>query len=116
MNTLEQNQASKDTPHSFTLAGTYRLFGTESFLVWGLASVAWGLMLIATLTGQRHLLVHGALMVDDTVPWVLKLILFFVAWQVMMIAMMLPTTLPMVQIFVNESVGQSYTRLKLLIS
>ena len=60
-------------------------------------------------------MVHGALMMDSTVPWLLKLVLFFVAWQVMMIAMMLPTTLPMVQTLVSAVSGQSHTRFKLLV-
>ena len=64
--------------------------------------------LLAVVDGGR-LLDHGALFADG-VPAPLALALFVVAWQVMVGAMMLPTSLPMVVLFARASGGQPHPR------
>jgi len=72
---------------------------------------AWGLALVAQTTGKAVLLNHGTL-IEGTAPlfrpppvWV-ALPLFLVAWQVMVAAMMLPSSLPMIRLFRATSASQ----------
>ena len=64
---------------------------------------AWALSIVAGRTGQASLLNHGALIEGTPFrsppPLWLALPLFLLAWQVMVVAMMLPSSLPMVRLF-----------------
>jgi predicted metal-binding membrane protein len=67
-------------------------------------AAAWALTVLAQATGRAVFLNHGAL-IEGARPlfrppplWV-ALPLFLVAWQVMVVAMMLPSSLPMVRLF-----------------
>jgi len=67
-------------------------------------AVAWGLSALAGTSGRALLLNHGRL-IEGAPPffrppplWV-ALPLFLLAWQVMVVAMMLPSSLPMVRLF-----------------
>ena len=61
-------------------------------------AVAWVVALVAQSTGKAALVHHDALIEGGPPLWV-ALPLFALAWQVMVAAMMLPSTLPMVRIF-----------------
>ncbi|MFY0990585.1 DUF2182 domain-containing protein [Halomonas sp. C05BenzN] len=69
--------------------------------------LAWGLAIGAELTGQAQWVHHHRLVVDGVTVWA-SLALFLVAWQVHIAAMMLPTTLPMVDLFHRVAAGQRH--------
>ena len=61
---------------------------------WLLVAAAWTLAIIATLTGQRALIDHHYLLEESGLPWPLAALVFLACWQVMVAAMMLPTSIP----------------------
>jgi predicted metal-binding membrane protein len=74
-------------------------------------ALAWLVTIVAQSSGRAVLLNHGRLI--EGVPPFLKppplwvaLPLFLLAWQVMVVAMMLPSSLPMVRLFTAASSGQ----------
>ena len=83
--------------------------------VWGIIVLAWILILLVEITGYGHLLHHDSLFESNSIPLVLKLMVFLVAWQVMVIAMMLPSSLPMLKLFARASGGQPQPGLALLV-
>src|SRR5919197_2841106 len=66
---------------------------------------AWLLALVAEATGRAAELHHGAL-IEHGPPFTVALVLFVVAWQAMLAAMMLPSSLPMVRQFAAASAEQ----------
>jgi predicted metal-binding membrane protein len=58
---------------------------------------AWAVAIAAELTGRSAQLHHGALIGGGSL--ILGLALFLLAWQVMVVAMMLPTAIPMIRGF-----------------
>ena len=60
--------------------------------------VAWAVALVAQATGTAALVHHDALIEGGPPLWV-ALPVFVLAWQVMVVAMMLPSTLPMIRLF-----------------
>jgi predicted metal-binding membrane protein len=63
---------------------------------------SWILTVVAELTGTGRLLHHDAL-IHGTLPAWAALLLFLVAWQSMIAAMMLPSSLPLVRMFAATS-------------
>jgi predicted metal-binding membrane protein len=76
-------------------------------LVWAMVLVSWSLIILASLTGNEHLF-HPAM--ATTQPTVQKLLVFLLAWLVMTIAMMLPTSLPLITLFIQVSQKQAQPR------
>ncbi|WP_416140433.1 DUF2182 domain-containing protein [Halomonas sp. HK25] len=72
--------------------------------------LAWVLAIVSELTGEVQWVHHHRLMGDGTAVWG-SLALFLVAWQVHIAAMMLPTTLPMVELYRQAAAGQPHPRL-----
>ena len=68
-------------------------------------AAAWAVAVIAQASGKAELLHHDALIEGHLPLWV-ALCLFLLAWQVMIAAMMLPSTLPMVRLFAAASTSQ----------
>ena len=68
-------------------------------------AVAWALAIVAEATGDGAKLHHDAL-IHGTLPTWAALGLFLVAWQAMIAAMMLPSSLPMVRLFARTSADQ----------
>jgi predicted metal-binding membrane protein len=68
-------------------------------------AVAWAVAVIAQASGKAELLHHDVLIEGHLPVWV-ALGLFVIAWQVMIAAMMLPSTLPMVRLFAAASTSQ----------
>jgi predicted metal-binding membrane protein len=64
---------------------------------------AWVVILIGDSTHQLQLLDHDFLLRSSHFPWLLALVLFLLAWQLMNLAMMLPSTLPLVSALSNGS-------------
>ena len=77
-------------------------------VVGGIA-IAWALAVIAEISGQGALLHHDAL-IEGKLPYALALVLFLVAWQAMIAAMMVPSSLPLVRLFASAATGQSRPR------
>jgi predicted metal-binding membrane protein len=69
---------------------------------------AWALALTAELTGTARTLHHDAL-IEGGPSWV-ALPLFLLTWQVMVAAMMLPSSLPLVRLFAAASARQERPR------
>src|ERR1700730_12936532 len=67
---------------------------------WLLVSVAWAVLVLATLTHQIFLLDHHYLLQASGLPWLAALEVFLLCWQLMTVAMMLPSSMPMVQMVV----------------
>ena len=67
---------------------------------WVIVIAAWTLSLVAVLTNQTELIDHRYLLQESHLPWLLALLIFLACWQVMTIAMMLPSSMPMVYMMV----------------
>ncbi len=68
---------------------------------WILVTVAWTVALVAVLTNQNSLIDHHYLLEESHLPRLLALVVFLASWQVMTVAMMLPSSMPMVSIIVH---------------
>ena len=67
---------------------------------WLLVTVAWGVLILASLAHQTFLLDHHYLLQASGLPWLAALEVFLLCWQLMTVAMMLPSSMPMVQLVV----------------
>ena len=67
---------------------------------------AWALAIVAQATGAARLFHHDAL-IEGKLPYALALALFLLAWQAMIAAMMLPSSLPLVRLFAVASANQA---------
>src|SRR5713101_3072028 len=74
---------------------------------WLLVAVAWGVLVLATLTHQTFLLDHHYLLQASGLPWLAALEVFLLCWQVMTVAMMLPSSMSMVQMVVYAARRQA---------
>jgi predicted metal-binding membrane protein len=81
-----------------------RLGGVPAVIVAAIAS-AWALALVAQASGGSAVLSHDSLLSDGPPP-AGAVALFLVAWQVMIAAMMLPSSLPLVAMFSRASQSQ----------
>jgi predicted metal-binding membrane protein len=75
----------------------------------GAIAVAWALAVAAEISGHGAALHHDAL-IEGRLPYGLALVLFLVAWQAMVAAMMVPSTLPLLRLFAAASAGQPRPR------
>jgi predicted metal-binding membrane protein len=73
-------------------------------LVWAIAA-AWAVAVAAQATGRARLLHHDVLAEGSLPSWA-ALGLFLLAWQLMIAAMMLPSSLPLVRLFSRASMSQ----------
>src|SRR5438270_11481555 len=65
---------------------------------WLLVAVAWGVLVLATLAHQTFLLDHHYLLQASGLPWLAALEVFLLCWQLMTLAMMLPSSTPVVRL------------------
>lgn len=70
-------------------------------------AVAWGLAVVAQATGQVSLAGHEAVLGRGAVR-ASAVLLFMVAWQAHVVAMMLPSSLPMMRLFARAAAGQPH--------
>src|ERR1700686_1147967 len=68
-------------------------------------AVSWIIAIVAQATGTARLLHHDALIEGGWPLWA-GLLVFVVAWQAMIVAMMLPASLPLVRMFATVSANQ----------
>jgi predicted metal-binding membrane protein len=73
-------------------------------LLWPIFA-AWALAIIADAAGEGRALHHDAL-IEGSVPRWAGAILFLFAWQIMITAMMLPTSLPLIRLFNRAAADQ----------
>lgn len=93
----------------------HSLLADDLIWVWGLIVLAWILILLTAITGHGDLLNHDSLIESNSIPLVLKLLVFLVVWQVMTVAMILPSSIPMLRLFARASCGQPHSQLALLV-
>jgi SAM-dependent methyltransferase len=67
---------------------------------WVLVAAAWAVLVLAVLSHQTFLLDHHYLLQASGLPWLAALEIFLLCWQVMTVAMMLPSSMPMVNLVV----------------
>ena len=67
----------------------------SAYWPWALVVAAWALIWLIVWTRQQYLLSHDYLLVESGLPWPVALLLFLVGWQVMLAAMMVPSSLPL---------------------
>lgn len=79
-------------------------------IVLATVACAWGLMLGLIVFDQAALIDHDAVFEDTTLPGPVAIALFLIVWQLMTAAMMLPTSLPMLQAFARVVRGQPNPR------
>ncbi len=72
---------------------------------------SWVLMALLMTGDHTHHLSHDSILDGRTVPALSTLLLFLAAWQVMTGAMMLPSSLPLIQMFIAVSRRQEHRRL-----
>jgi len=65
---------------------------------WLLVACAWAVLVFATLTQQIFLLDHRYLLQASGLPWLAALEVFLLCWQIMTVAMMLPSSMPMIKL------------------
>lgn len=67
--------------------------------------VSWTIIVAAQVTGAAAIMHHDGL-IDAGLPLSMALILFALSWQTMVVAMMVPTSLPMIRLFRMTSSSQ----------
>ncbi len=77
---------------------------------WMLVIVAWTVVLVAALTNQNSLIDHHYLLEESHLSPLLALVVFLACWQVMTVAMMLPSSMPMVSMLMHASRQQPHPR------
>jgi predicted metal-binding membrane protein len=77
---------------------------------WLLVIAAWTIALLATITNQSYLIDHHYLIEGSHLPLLVTLVVFLACWQVMTIAMMLPSSMPMLYMLVHASRQQRHPR------
>jgi predicted metal-binding membrane protein len=75
----------------------------------GAIAFAWALAVAAELSGRGSALHHDAL-IEGKLPYWLALGVFLLAWQAMVAAMMVPSSLPMVRLYAAASADQPRPR------
>src|SRR5258708_30168138 len=76
---------------------------------WLLVAAAWGVLALATLAHQTFLLDHHYLLQASGLPWLAALEVFLLCSQLMTLSMMLPSTMPMVQMVVYAGRKQTHS-------
>jgi predicted metal-binding membrane protein len=77
--------------------------------LWLLVGGAWTIALLAILFHQTQLIDHHYLLEESHLPWLAALVLFLAGWQCMTVAMMLPSSMPMVYMMIYASRKQRHT-------
>jgi len=68
----------------------------------------WTIALLAVLTNRPFLLDHRYLLQQSHLPWIVALVIFLASWQVMTVAMMLPSSMPVVSMMAYASKRQRH--------
>jgi predicted metal-binding membrane protein len=98
-----------DPAHGMSATATTTTGGRVPPTVVGAIVIAWALAVGAEISGRGTALHHDAL-IEGELPYALALVLFLVAWQAMIAAMMVPSTLPLLRLFAAAATGQPRPR------
>lgn len=82
------------------------LWSAETRWAWLLVAAAWAVALVATLTGQRYLIDHHFLLEESGLAWPVAAAVFLACWQVMIAAMMLPSSMPALALLRSSGRGE----------
>ncbi|MFW6091916.1 MAG: DUF2182 domain-containing protein [Actinomycetota bacterium] len=74
--------------------------------IWAIAAACWAVMVVAVLLGGDVHGHHDFVLEESTLAWPWRLAIFAGAWQVMIGAMMLPSTIPLLDLFWAASARQ----------
>jgi predicted metal-binding membrane protein len=91
--------ADQEGTMSVTLATAARLRRDPGTILWTTAGACWLLIVGLIIVGGINVADHDTVIEKSPLPWPLLLTAFVGAWLVMIGAMMLPTTVPMVRLF-----------------
>jgi predicted metal-binding membrane protein len=85
----------------------------QLLIVWAAVAVAWVITILLVAGGGDYIVDHDAMLSDRRFGAGVSLLLFLVSWQLMMVAMMLPSSMPMMVIFrrvsrTHPSPGRSF--------
>ena len=84
----------------------------DLLLAWAAVVAAWVITLLLVAAGRgSYLLDHDTVLEDRQFGWTITLLLFVAAWQLMTAAMMLPSSLPMIAMFLRVSRRDARPRL-----
>lgn len=112
--TLNYSQARSSVAILDWAARIWRYFSADELRwVWGIIIFAWISILLTDIAGYGHL--HHKFLVDDATSVILQLLVFLATWQVMIVAMMLPSSVPMLKLFVRASSNQPRSQQALVI-
>lgn len=76
----------------------------DLMLIWGSVGAAWIVTMVLVAIGAGDYIVdHDAVLENRQFGWALTLLLFVAAWQLMTAAMMLPSSMPMLAMFLRVS-------------
>src|SRR3974390_3675231 len=75
---------------------------------WLLVAAAWAVLVLAPLTHTTYLLDHHYLLKARGLPWLAAFEVFLLCWQLMTLAMMLPSSMPMVKLVVYAGRRQAH--------
>jgi predicted metal-binding membrane protein len=73
--------------------------------IWVLVTAAWVAAVVAEVSRRASLLHHDTL-IEGSLPLAVALLVFVAAWQLMIAAMMLPSALPMLDLYARASLRQ----------
>ncbi|CAN5802498.1 MAG: DUF2182 domain-containing protein [Chloroflexota bacterium] len=94
-----------------TLSDSFPVRRPDLVLIWGAVVAAWTVTLLLVATGGSDYIVdHDAVLESPRFAWPLTILLFIATWQLMTAAMMLPSSLPMMNIFLRVSQQQERSR------
>jgi predicted metal-binding membrane protein len=79
--------------------------GRISPIIVAAIGVAWMLSIVGQISGTGRLMHHDTL-IESGMPIWTALLLFVIAWQAMIVAMMLPSSLPLIRMFAAASANQ----------
>jgi predicted metal-binding membrane protein len=79
--------------------------------IWAIAAACWVVTVAAALLGGHGHGHHDVVLSESAVPWHWRLGAFAAAWTVMVGAMMLPSAIPMLEMFWAASAGQQHPAL-----
>ena len=91
-----------------------RSWRVSAYWPWSLVIAAWALVWLIVWTHQQYLLSHDYLLVESGLPWPAALLLFLAGWQMMIAAMMVPSSLPLLPRLLPIGRGQRMSSRQML--
>ncbi len=93
------------------LAPLPRFRRRDRAVIWGSVIAAWFMTLVLIATSSDYLVGHDGVLGDRRFDWWLTLLLFTASWQLMTAAMMLPSSMPMMAMYLRVARNHANPRL-----